>query len=83
MTSQEIAQEVYSALSSADREYIAGLSENELPKLHHGLGTAVRNQYLWGKTKPQNAIVFDTDDICAEIIKAIWEIAKSENRQAD
>jgi hypothetical protein len=81
VTIQKIAQEVYSTLSSEEKQYITNLPEIDLIGLYYGLGTTIRNQYLWNKSIPENASSPHTDDICAEIIKAIWEIATSKSGQ--
>jgi S-methylmethionine-dependent homocysteine/selenocysteine methylase len=79
MRIQEIAQEVHSTLSAEEKQYITSISEPNLINLYYGPGTAIQNQYLWHKQKLEDAVSPHMDVISCEIIRAIWEIAKSEN----
>jgi len=39
---------VIDELSAEDRGFIAGISENDVIRLHHGLGTGIRNRFRAG-----------------------------------
>jgi len=83
MRIQDIAQEVHSTLSADEKQYIISLSEPNLMSLYYGPETAIQNQYLWHKQKLEDAVSPHVDVISCEIIRAIWEIAKSESCQSE
>jgi hypothetical protein len=63
---EEAVEYVIDHLSASDREAVAALDESHVIKLHHGLGTWIRNQLLYPATAAAGAI----RDECAALLAA-------------
>ena len=75
---------VIDALSAEDRAFIANLREGGLYRLHHGLGTYIRNQFRQGGlpalfrwSRSQLSVVNHFDDLSGPILREIWRVLRT------
>lgn len=63
---------------AAELERIRTMAKSELILLHHGYGTGIRNQWLWGNRNPELVKFFQRqgidhpDDMSMVLIEALW-----------
>ena len=74
---ERVAEEVIEGLSSEDREYM--IANPEPYEYHFGLGTMIRNRYIYGKEL--NFPVLMADDLSHEVIKEILSILTGSSDQ--
>lgn len=51
-TLEQIVDDLLKNLHASDRDYISGLTRDQLGTLHHGFGTHIRNEYLLWHESP-------------------------------
>jgi len=75
---QPYVAQLKQATPSSDLERVKRLAESDLPILHFGYGTWIRNKWLWGDRDPALAQFFfahgiqHPDDMSAVLIRALW-----------
>lgn len=78
-------EKIIAELSNDDKKTISELDEAHLIRLHHGLGTVIRNKFRqnqcpallkWSRgTYPNGKAHFD--DLSMPVLLAIWKIVKA------
>ena len=78
-TKYDIADLVIEKLDDGQRLQIAETPEDELIMLHFGLGTWIRNQWLWGIQYGHMVEGRYPDDVSMDIIRLVWSILRRQS----
>jgi len=73
VTLLDIADLVIEKLPFESQANIAGMQEDELIDLHFGLGTWIRNNFLWHALGSDVLVDRHPDDVSVDIIKLVWK----------
>ena len=78
-TKYDIADLVIEKLDDGQRLQIAETPEDELIMLHFGLGTWIRNQWLWSIQYGHLVEGRHPDDVSMDIIRLVWSILRRQS----
>ena len=84
-TLTEVVADIIENMSEADKATVVNTPEADLSQFHHGLGTAIRNDYnLWRNQALVKAIgEVHPDDDSMVIIQAVWQALRDVHHYTD